>query len=101
VVIAGEGGADLDASPVELGAAQHFTATATGTGPLTYAWDFGGAGSGSGVDTATPIYTYTQAGSYTLTLTATHAYPSMDVQQLAVIVGQKYDVFLPLITRDF
>jgi PKD repeat protein len=88
-------------SPVDEGAALHATAVITGAEPYTLTWDFGGAGVGADLDTPTPTYTYTQAGSYTLTLTATHAYPTMDVQQLVVMVGQKYDVFLPLITRNF
>jgi PKD repeat protein len=87
-------------SPVALGEAMEFAATVTGSTPYTYMWDFGGAGTATDEDTATPTFTYDAAGTYTVMLTVENACGT-DNDSLVVEVTVEYDIFLPLVTKNY
>jgi PKD repeat protein len=87
-------------SPVELGEAMAFTAAVTGTAPYTYTWDFDGAGTATDEDTATPTFTYDAAGTYSVMLTVENSC-GWDADSLLVEVTVEYDIFLPIVTKDY
>ncbi len=87
-----------------MGTVVVFTGTATsGTArlPITYTWDFG--------DSITPTpemgnpitRTFPGADIYTVTLTVANACPSQDVVEKTIIIQAGFDIYLPVVMRNF